>query len=172
MTNDTAPPPSRNIGLWVALGCLGVLVLSCCLLTFWAQSYGWRLILRQGDETKIWASRMILVGALEGTRKSCSEGVISEDALPWFHPDMPSEARNIACLLDEATLRALGTPEQASAVPLAQTDRAELAARFGKDATLCVQHEADDMIAVGCFDAEGSPGTIPYQIIDLALLRP
>jgi hypothetical protein len=172
MTEDTSPPPQRNTGLWVGLGCLGVLVLSCCLLTFWTQSYGWRLILKQGDDTKIWASRMILVGALEGTRKACSDGVISEDALPWFHPDMPSEARNHACSFDEATLQRLSTPEQASAVPLTQTDRAELAARFGMDATLCFQHATDDMSAVGCFNAEGGPGTIPYQIIDLTLNRP
>lgn len=172
MTEDTPPPPPRNTGLWVGLGCLGVLVLSCCLLTFWVQSYGWRWILRQGDETKIWASRTILVGALEGTRKTCSDGVISEDALPWFHPDMPSETRNLACALDEATLRALGTPESASAIPLTQSDRTELAAQFGMDATLCFQHATGDMSAVGCFDAEGGPGTIPYQIIELTLHRP
>ena len=158
--------------MWVGLGCLGILVLSCCLLTFWAQSYGWRWILGQGDETKIWASRMILVGGLEGTRKTCTDGVISEDALPWFHPDMPSETRNLACSFDEATLQALGTPERASSVPLAQTDRVDLAARFGMDATLCFEHVTDDMTAVGCFDAEGGPGAIPYQIIDLSLHRP
>jgi len=62
---DTPRSPPKNVGLWVGLGCLGVLVLSCCLLTFWMQSYGWRWILRQGDETKIWASRAVLVGALE-----------------------------------------------------------------------------------------------------------
>jgi hypothetical protein len=171
MTEDTPPPP-RNIGLWVGLGCLGLLVLSCCLLAFWAQSYGWRWVLGQGDETKIWASRTILIGALEGTRKTCSDGVISEDALPWFHPNMPSDARNLACSLDEANLRALGTPERASAVPLAQTDRADLAASFGMDATLCFHHATDDMSAVGCFDAEGGPETIPYQIIDLTLRHP
>ena len=172
MTEDTETPSPRNTGLWVGLGCLGVLVLSCCLLTFWAQSYGWRWILGQGDETKIWASRMILVGGLEGTRKTCSGGGISEDALPWFHPDMPSEMRNRACSLDEATLQALGTPERASTVPLAQTDRVDLAARFGMDATLCFEHVTDDMTAVGCFDTEGGPGTIPYQIIDLTLRHP
>jgi hypothetical protein len=115
---------------------------------------------------------MILVGGLEGTRKTCTDGVISEDALPWFHPDMPSETRNLACSFDEATLQALGTPERASSVPLAQTDRVDLAARFGMDATLCFEHVTDDMTAVGCFDAEGGPGTIPYQIIDLSLHRP
>ena len=172
MTEDAPQPPTRNIALWVGLGCLGVLVLSFCLLTFWVQSYGSRFILSQGDGTKIWFSRMVLVGALEGTRKTCNEGVISEDTLPWFHPDMPSEARNLACSLDEANLRALGTPERASAVPLAQTDRADLAASFGMDATLCFHHATDDMSAVGCFDAEGGPETIPYQIIDLTLRHP
>lgn len=172
MTEDTPPRPPPNIGLWVGLGCLGVLVLSCCLLTFWAQSYGWRWVLRQGDETKMWASRTILIGALEGTRKTCSNGVISEDALPWFHPDMPSGTRNLACSLEEESLRALGTPERSSTLPVSQTDRADFAARFGMDPTLCFQHATDDMSAVGCFDAEGGPETIPYQIIDLTLGRP
>jgi hypothetical protein len=167
MTEDTLQSPSRNIGVWVGVGCLGVLVLSCCLLTFWAQSYGWRWVLRQGNDTKIWASRTIVVGALEGTRKSCSDRVISEDALPWFHPDMPQRTRNLACSLDEATLRALGSAERASVVPLTETGNADLAARFGMDATLCFQHVAGTMSVVGCFDAEGGPGTIPYQIIDL-----
>jgi len=146
-------------------------VLSCCLLTFWAQSYGWRLILGQNDETKMWASRVILVGALEGTRKTCNDGVISEDTLPWFHPDMPSSARNRACSLDEATLQALSSPEEASVTPLTQTDRIDLAARFGMDATLCFQHALGHVSAIGCFDAEGGPGVIPYQIIDLTLDR-
>jgi len=172
MTDDTPASPPRNVGLWVGLGCLGVLTLSCCLLTFWIQSFGWRWILKQGDETKIWASRAILVGALEATRKTCSDGVINEDALPWFHPNMPAEARNLACSLDEATLQALATPERASAVPLAQTDRADLAARFGMDATLCIEHTTDRISVIGCFDADGGPGTIPYRIIDLSLLRP
>jgi hypothetical protein len=172
MTEDSQPEPTRNIGLWVGFGCLGTLVLSCCLLSFWAQSYGWRWILAQGDETKIWASRMILVGGLEATRKTCGDGVIGEDALPWFHPGMPSETRNLACSLDEGTLQALGTPERSSTVPLSQSDRDDLAERFSMDATLCFEHATDDMRAVGCFDAEGGPGTVPYQIIDLTLRRP
>lgn len=171
MTEDAPQPPTRNMGLWVGLGCLGVLVLSCCLLTFWAQSYGSRFILSQGDGTKIWFSRMVLVGALEGTRKTCNDGVISEDTLPWFHPNMPSETRNLACSLDEATLQALSSPDRASAVPLTQTDRADLGQRFGMDPALCFQHATSDMSAVGCFDAEGGPSTIPYQIIDLTLNR-
>jgi hypothetical protein len=85
---------------------------------------------------------------------------------------MPSETRNLACSLDEATLGALGTPERASAIPLTQRDRTELAAQFGMDATLCFQHATGDMRAVGCFDAEGGPDTIPYQIIELTLHRP
>jgi len=169
MTEDTPQPPTQNIGLWVGLGCLGVLALSCCLLTFWVQSYGWRLILEQDDETKIWASRLILVGALEGTRKTCADGVISEDTLPWFHPDMPSDARNRACSLDEAALQALSSPETASVTPLTQTDRLDLAVRLGMDATLCFQHATGDTRAIGCFDANGGPGTIPYQIIELTL---
>jgi hypothetical protein len=135
------------------------------------QSYGLRFVMGQGDGTKIWFSRMLLVGALDGTRKTCNEGVISEDTLPWFHPDLPSEARNLACSLDEATLQALSSPEQASEVPLTHTNRAELGTRFGMDPALCFQHATGDMSVVGCFDAEGGPGAIPYQIIDLTLRR-
>ena len=171
MTEDAPQAPPRNIGLWVGLGCLGVLILSCCLLTFWLQSYGLRFVTSRGDETKIWFSRMILVGALEGTRKTCDDGVISEDTLPWFHPNLPSEARNLACSLDEATLQALSSPGKASAIPLIHTDRAELGTRFGMDPALCFEHAAGDLIVVGCFDAEGGPGAIPYQIIDLTLRR-
>lgn len=171
MMEDAPQPPGRNIGLWVGLGCLGVVVLSCCLLTFWVQSYGLRFVMNQGDETKIWFSRMILVGALEGTRKTCDEGVISEDTLPWFHPDLPSETRNRACALDEATLQALSSPEQASALPLVHTDRADLATRFGMDPAFCFEHATADVLVVGCFDAEGGPDSVPYQIIDLTLRR-
>lgn len=169
MMEDPPRQPPRNIGLWVGLGCLGVLVLSCCLLTFWVQSYGLRYVMGQGDGTKIWFSRMILVGALEGTRKTCNDGVISEDTLPWFHPDLPGGTRNLACSLDEATLQALGSPENVSAIPLHQTDHPELGRRFGMDPAMCFEHTAGDMSVVGCFDAEGGPDAIPYQIIDLTL---
>jgi hypothetical protein len=138
-------------------------------LGFWAQAYGWRWILRQGDETKIWASRMILVGALESVRKSCRDGAIGEDAAPWFHPDVPSATRNLACALDPTSLRALADPELTSAVPLGQTEQAELAGRFGMDPAFCFQHATDAVRAVGCFDPEGGAGSIPYQIIDLTL---
>jgi hypothetical protein len=84
---------------------------------------------------------------------------------------MPSDARNRACSLDEATLQALSSPETASVTPLAQTDRADLAVHFGMDATLCFQHATGDTSAIGCFDAEGGPGVIPYQIIELTLDR-
>jgi len=135
------------------------------------QSYGVRFILGQSDGTKIWLSRIIVVGALEGTRKTCTDGVISEDTLPWFHPRMPSEARNRACSLDEEMLLSLGTPDRDAAAPIGQTDRAELASELGMDPSLCFQHTTDDLSVVGCFDPEGGMGAIPYQIIDLNLSR-
>ncbi|MDH3655859.1 MAG: hypothetical protein OEN21_16470 [Myxococcales bacterium] len=131
-----------------------------------------RFILGQGEGTQMWVSRVVLVGALEGTRKSCTDGVISEDALPWFHPNMPSETRNLACSLDEATLRALASPERSTAVPIGQTERAALASELGMDPTLCFGHRTEDLSAVGCFDTEGSTAAIPYRIIDLSLTRP
>jgi len=172
MSEELPQPPPRNIGLWAGLGCLGVLVLSCCLLTFWVQSYGLRYVMGQGDGTKIWFSRMIVVGALEGTRKSCDAGVISEDTLPWFHPNLTSEARNVACELEPATLQALSSPEKASAIPLTQTERSELATRFGMDPAMCFEHSTGEMSVVGCFDLGDGPGAIPYQIIDLMQRRP
>ena len=172
MTKDTGQSPPRNIGLWVGVGCLGVLLLSCCLLTFWVQAYGMRFILGRGEGTQMWISRVVLVGALEGTRKTCTNGVISEDALPWFHPNMPSETRNLACSLDEATLQALALPERSTTVPIGQTDRAARASELGMDPTLCFWHRTEDLSAVGCFDPEGSTAAIPYRIIDLSLTRP
>ena len=168
MTEQAPPPPRRDVGLWVGIGCLGVLVLSCCLMTFWAQYFGLRFILSQNDGTQIWFSRMILVGALEGTRKTCDAGVVSEDTLPWFPPDMPPESRNVACSLDEETLRALAAEDRSSAVPLSSTDRTELAARFGMDPSHCFEHAAGNLTAVGCFVPEAGSGSIPYQIIDLS----
>lgn len=167
---DEAPTPDRrNLGLWVGLGCLGILVLSCCLLTYWVQAYGFRWFLSLGDESKAAASSMIVVGALEGTRKSCSDGTMSEDALPWFHPDMMAETRNVACLLEEADLRTLADAETASSLPLIQTERGDLAERFGMDPSLCFEHGTEQMRVVGCFDPEREADSIPYQIIDLAL---
>lgn len=141
-------------------------------MTFWAQSYGLRFIVGQDDSTKIWFSRVLVVGALEGTRKTCTDGVISEDTLPWFHSNLPSESRNLACRLDEAMLQALSTPERASGVSLAQTDRAELATGFGLDPALCFEHSTEGLTVIGCFDAEGGAGSIPYQIIELRLAGP
>ena len=169
MTEEAPPPPPRNIGLWVGLGCLGVLVVSCCMLTFWLQSYGMRFIAGQSDGTKIWLSRVVLVGALEGTRKTCTDGVISEDTLPWFHANMPSAERNLACQLDEPMLRSLSSPERDTAIPLAGSGRAELATGLGMDPAQCFEHSTDEMRAVGCFDFERGTGTIPYQIIHLSL---
>jgi len=172
MTEDAGQSPPRNIGLWVGFGCLGVLLLSCCLLTFWVQAYGMRFILGRGEGTQMWISRVVLVGALEGTRKTCTNGVISEDALPWFHPNMPSETRNLACSLDEATLQALALPERSTTVPIGQTDRAARASDLGMDPTLCFWHRTEGLSAVGCFDTEGSTAAIPYRITDLSLARP
>ena len=172
MSENAATPASKSVGLWVGLGCLGVLVLSCCLLTFWAQSYGLRFVLGQDDGTKVWFSRIILVGALEGTRKTCSDGVVSEDTLPWFHPGLPAESRNLVCSVDARTLQALSTAERASATPLLQTGRSELAARFGMDPAECFQHSTEGLTVVGCFDLESGLGAVPYRIIDLSVTQP
>lgn len=169
---EAQSPPSRNVGLWVGLGCLGVLVLSCCLFSYWAQVYGWRFILSRGDETKLWMSRAILVGALASSAKSCQDGVIGEDALPWFDPELPAKSRDLACSLDETTLRQLGMAEHSSSMVLRDTDRAELAARFGMDPALCFEHATDRVTAVGCFGPNAESGTIPYRIIDLTVPQP
>jgi hypothetical protein len=172
MTEEATLPPSRNVGLWVGLGCLGVLILSCCLFSYWAQVYGWRFILSQGDETKMWASRTILVGALVSSAKSCEDHTVGKDALPWFNPDMPAESRNLACSLDEASLQELAGPEHSSTRVLRDTERAALALKYGMDPALCFEHSTERVTAVGCFDANADGGTIPYQIIDLSLHQP
>ena len=169
MTEEAPQPPPRNIGLWVGIGCLGILVLSCCLLTYWIQSYAVRIIPGLREDQKVWISRSILVGALEGTRKTCADGAISEDTLPWFHPDMPSNSRNLACALDESMLQALAGGEQGYAAPLSQTGRAELATTKGLDPTLCFLHQTKELRAVGCFDIEGGSGALPYRIVELSL---
>ncbi len=172
MEQESTTPPSRNVGLWVGLGCLGVLVLSCCLFSYWAQVYGWRFILSQGDETKIWASRTILVGALASAAKSCEDGAVGEDALPWFHADLPGAVRNRACLLDPAELQELAEPERSSTAVLRDTDRSEAATELGLDPSLCFEHATDRVAAVGCFDPNAGTGAIPYQIIDLKIQEP
>ncbi|MGD8316986.1 MAG: hypothetical protein PVH21_02410 [Myxococcales bacterium] len=172
MIEEAPSSPSRNVGLWVGLGCLGVLVLSCCLFSYWAQVYGWRFILSQGDETKMWASRTILVGALASSAKSCEDHAVGKDALPWFDPDMPAEARNLACSLDEATLQDLAAPERSSTEVLGDTDHAALATKYDMDPDLCFEHSTKHVTAIGCFDPNAEGGTIPYRIIDLALHQP
>jgi len=172
MTEEAPSPPSRNVGLWVGLGCLGILVLSCCLFSYWAQVYGWRFLLSQGDETKMWASRTILVGALASSAKSCEDRTVGKDALPWFDPDMPAEARNLACSLDEGALQDLAAPEHSSTRVLRDTDRAALATKYGMNPDLCFEHSAKGVTAVGCFDPTAEGGTIPYRIIDLSVDQP
>jgi hypothetical protein len=85
---------------------------------------------------------------------------------------MASGSRNLACSLDEATLRSLAAPDRSSTLSIARTDRAALASRHGMDPKLCFEHRTDELTAVGCFDTEGSTAAIPYQIIDLSLTRP
>ncbi|MDH3726570.1 MAG: hypothetical protein OER77_03485 [Myxococcales bacterium] len=178
MPEDPNRPPSdpsptapggdkRNIGLWVGLGCLGVVISSCCLLSYWAQTFGFRWILNQSDETRSWASRVVLTGALEGIRSTCVEGVASEDVQSWFHPDMTSEARNRLCGIDEATIQKIAAPDQVAGELLAAIGEPDMAARFGMDPALCYRYATETTRIIGCFEQDAGSRVIPYKIIDV-----
>ncbi len=169
--SPTAPrAENRNVGLWVGLGCLGLVILSCCLLSYWAQTFGFRWILNQGDETRSWASRVVLTGALEGIRSTCLEGVPSEDAQRWFHPGMTSQARNHLCAIDEATIQKIAAPDQVAIESLTAIGEADTAVRFGMDPTLCYRFATETVRIIACFDRDADSGVIPYKIIDVEQL--
>ena len=162
----------RDIGLWVGLGCLGVVILSCCLLSYWVQTFGFRWILNQSDETKGWASRVVLTGALESIRSTCVEGVASEDVQRWFHPDMTVEARNRLCAIDEATIQQIAAPDQVAVDTLAATGKTDVAERFGMDPTLCYRYATETVLIIGCFEPDAESGVIPYKIVDVEQAPP
>ena len=176
LPNDPEPTApagdKRNIGLWVGLGCLGVVILSCLLLSYWAQTFGFRWILNQSDDTRSWASRVVLTGALEGIRSTCVEGVASEDAQRWFHGDMTSEARNRLCAIDEATIQKIAAPDQVEVESLAASGDPNVAARFGMDPALCYQYMTETIRIIGCFEQDAESGVIPYKIIDVEEAQP
>lgn len=171
LPRDPSPTESggdkRNLGLWVGLGCLGVVISSCCLLSYWAQTFGFRWILNQSDETRSWASRVVLTGALEGIRNTCVEGIASEDVQRWFHPDMTSEARNRTCSIDEATIQEIAAPDQVAVESLAAIGEDDMAARFGMDPALCYRYTTETARIIGCFERDAASGVIPYKIIDV-----
>jgi len=179
---DPGPTPrdadKRNVGLWVGLGCLGVVISSCCLLSYWAQTFGFRWILNQGDETRGMASGWVLTSALESIRSSCVEGVASEDVQRWFHPDLAVEARNRLCAIDEATIRQIvpprieGDPPRPEVDTLAAIGEPDVAARLGMDPTLCYRYTTDTVRIIGCFEQDGESGVIPYKIIDVEPAQP
>jgi hypothetical protein len=166
-----APEPTapggdkRNISLWVGLGCLSLVILSCCLLSYWAQTFGFRWILNQGEETRSWASRLVLTGALEAITDGCVDGMATEEAQRWFHPNVTSEARNRLCRIDEATIQEIATPDRVPAESLAATGEPELAERFGMDPALCYRYATETVRIIGCFERDAQSGAIPYKII-------
>ncbi|MGB5809147.1 MAG: hypothetical protein WBG86_01380 [Polyangiales bacterium] len=157
----------RNAGIWAGLGCLGVIVLSCCLLSYWAQAFGFTWVLNQGDEVRSYASRVVLSGSLQAIRSTCAEGRTSEDVERWFHPDVPQTSRNALCDVDEATIQQIGSAEQVSANSLAVTGESDLAERFQMDPTLCYRYTAETLGLVGCFQTGDAVDTIPFKIIEV-----
>lgn len=181
MTEDPRPSPeepadappvqdkrtSRNVGLWAGLGCLAVIVSSCCLLSYWAQTFGFQWVLNQGDEVRSYASRVVLTGALQGIRGTCVEGTTSEDVERWFHADLPQEARNRLCNVDEATIQQIGSPEQVSADTLLVTGETDLAIRHEMDPALCYRYKTETLSIVGCFQSGDDASAIPFEIIEV-----
>lgn len=176
----STPPHAnkRNLGLWVGIGCLGVVISSCCLLSYWAQTFGFRWILNQGEEARGMASGWVLTGALESIRSSCVDGVASEDVQRWFHPDIGVEARNRLCAIDEATIRQIAAPRVEGDPPrpgfdtLAAIGEPDVAARFGMDPALCYRYTTETVRIIGCFEQDGESGVIPYKIIDVERAQP
>lgn len=175
---DPEPTPpvagERNTTLWAGMGCLGVMVLSFCLLSYWAQTSGFRWILKQGDETRGWASRVVLTGALESIRSTCIDGVASEDAQTWFHSDLPSAARNLLCSIDDEAIQRIATPPTETdlstpweAETLASIGEPEAAVRLGMDPALCYRYASETIRIIGCFQLGPESETIPYEIIDV-----
>lgn len=177
---EPIPPDAdkSHVGIWVGSGCLGIVIVSCCLLSYWAQTFGFRWILNQGDEAKSVASAWVLTGALESIRSSCVDGVASEDAQSWFHSDVSVGARNSLCAIDEETIQQI-VPSRDEADgqgmvvdTLASIGETEMATRFEMDPSLCYRYTADEFHITGCFELDGESGAIPYKIIDVTPTRP
>ncbi|MEM7436732.1 MAG: hypothetical protein AAF436_16380 [Myxococcota bacterium] len=165
-TSGPTPGGRSNVGLWAGIGCLGAIVLSCCLLSYWVQAYGFQWVLSQDEEMRSYASRVVTSGALQGITATCVDGLPAEDAEIWFHPDATRATRTTACGIDEVTLQEISTPERAASRTLIESEEQELAARYGMDPALCYRYMAEAVSVVGCFDTGPDAGSIPYKIID------
>lgn len=177
---ESTPPQAenRNVGLWVGSGCLGVVIVSCCLLSYWTQTFGFRWILNQGDEARSIASAWVLTGALESVRTSCVDGVANEDVQAWFHSNVGVAARNSLCGIDEAAIQqivpARGDTEMVETAldTLAAIGESDIATRLGMDPTLCYRYTTDSFRIIGCFEVDGKSGGIPYKIIAVEPTQP
>ncbi|MEM7137762.1 MAG: hypothetical protein AAF500_14355 [Myxococcota bacterium] len=164
--NEAAPGGRSNVGLWAGIGCLGAIVLSCCLLSYWVQAYGFQWVLSQDDEMRSYASRVVMSGALQGITATCVNGLPAEDAEIWFHPDATRATRTTVCGIDEITLQEISTPERAASRTLVESEEQDLAVRYGMDPALCYRYVAEAVSLVGCFDTGPDAESIPYKIID------
>ena len=163
------PPPGRGpkkVGVWVGVGCLGVLVLSCCMLAYWAQTFGLQWVLKQSDETKLFVSRVVLAGALENVRATCEGGKPTGKAESWLHSALTPADRDRLCTVDEAAIQRIADPEQTPAQTLTAIGQPEIAERLGLDPTLCFRYELEAFDIVGCFDPD-TEGAVPYKIISV-----
>ncbi|MEM9726954.1 MAG: hypothetical protein AAF997_00105 [Myxococcota bacterium] len=161
-------PNNPNVGLWAGLGCLGVLLLSCCLFAYWAQANGFRWVLNQGDEVRSSASRGLISVALQGIAATCTDGAPAEDVSYWFHPDVPSGQRSLLCGVDEVTLQQILSAEQTPSRTLTALGQQPLAAEFGMDPDHCYRYTTETVSVVGCLDTGPDAGPLPYRIIDVS----
>lgn len=161
------PPERRRVGLWAGLGCLGILVLSCCMLSYWAQKHGFRWVLNQNEEVRGYVSRGLMSAGLQGIAGTCSDGVPSDDGATWFHPDLPAEERNVICTVDFAVIQQIGSEEQAPAQTLTASGESDLAAEYQMSPDDCYRYRMETFSVVGCYDRSPDATGLPYRIIDV-----
>ena len=159
------PPPPKRTGLFVALGCLGVVLLSCGLLTWWLQAYGLQWMASQGGAMAAEASRVVLVEGLNTVKQHCQDGKVGGDGRQWFSADASEGTRAVACDLSRSEVAQLSDPNQTKITSLAElTD--DVSSRFEVDPRYCYQYAATATTTVACFDLE-SGDQIPYKILEI-----
>ena len=153
-----------NVGVWAGLGCLGLIVLSCILLAYWARTFGPSWILGQGEEARRYGSGLAMGLALQAIRLSCDDGVPGTDVETWFDPKMPQDSRSVLCGVDEATIEKIAASDQVVVQTLVEANDTSVADRAGMDPANCYRYTTESLQVTGCYDPTIESG-IPYKIV-------